>query len=63
MRWLLWALLIVGLLLLLSPLLVAVGAAAQGLIWTIIGIGVVALIIWAVSRSRKHAEPATTPKP
>lgn len=61
MRWLLWALLIVALLLLLSPLLVTAGAAARGLIWILIGVGVVALIVWFVQRSRTRTTTTTTP--
>lgn len=59
MNWVFWALLIVALLLLFTPLLGIVAAALRATFWIIGALLLVAAVIWAIS-TLSRGTPTTT---
>jgi len=56
MNWLFWLLLALGILLLLAPLLLTVGALAATLIWLIGGVLLIGAAIWVVIALARSGE-------
>ena len=56
MNWLFWLVLALGILLLLAPLLVAVGALTATLLWLIGGVLLIGAAIWVVMALARSGE-------
>lgn len=60
-NWLVWALIVVGLLLLFVPFFGIVAAAVKATLWVIGGLLLLIGIIWAVTALSRATSTATTP--
>ncbi|MHB9134077.1 MAG: hypothetical protein ACYDBB_23655 [Armatimonadota bacterium] len=60
MNWIIWALLIVGLVLLIVPFAAVVSIAVESALWIIGALLVLAAVIWAISTLGRAATTGTT---